>query len=113
MNLTQRSLLLLFTNFETLSGLKRQLKYMRSIAKNHLLVVIFFENTELHTLINKKAENTQDIYYKTIAEKHEMEKRLITKELAAYGIQSIYTTPANLSVNTINKYLELKARNLI
>lgn len=113
MNLTQRSLLLLFTNFETLSGLKRQLKYMRSIAKNHLLVVIFFENTELHTLINKKAENTQDIYYKTIAEKHEMEKRLITKELAAYGIQSIYTAPANLSVNTINKYLELKARNLI
>ena len=46
-------------------------------------------------------------------EKHEMEKRLITKELAAYGIQSIYTAPKNLSVNTINKYLELKSRNLI
>lgn len=113
LNITHRSLLLLFTNFETLSGLKRQLKYLRSIAKHHLLVVIFFENTELHQLIEKKAVNTQEIYFKTIAEKFELDKKLIAKELQAYGIQSIYTTPQNLSVNTINKYLELKARNLI
>ncbi|MDP2387227.1 MAG: DUF58 domain-containing protein [Bacteroidota bacterium] len=113
LNITHRSLLLLFTNFETLSGLKRQLKYLRSIAKHHLLVVIFFENTELHQLIEKKAENTQEIYFKTIAEKFELDKKLINKELQVYGIQSIYTTPQNLSVNTINKYLELKARNLI
>jgi uncharacterized protein (DUF58 family) len=112
-NITHRSLLLLFTNFETLSGLKRQLKYLRSIARNHLLVVIFFENTELHELIQRDAANTQEIYFKTIAEKFELEKKLITKELSAYGIQSIYTAPENLSVNTINKYLELKARNLI
>ena len=110
---TQRSLLLLFTNFESLSSLKRQLKYLRQLAKNHLLVVIFFENTELRKLLDKDADNTFEIYYKTIAEKFELEKRLITKELAACGIQSIYTSPQNLSVNTINKYLELKARGLV
>ncbi|HWY38564.1 MAG TPA: DUF58 domain-containing protein [Bacteroidia bacterium] len=110
---TQRSLLLLFTNFESLSSLKRQLKYLRQLAKNHLLVVIFFENTELRKLLDKNADNTFEIYYKTIAEKFELEKRLITKELAACGIQSVYTSPQNLSVNTINKYLELKARGLV
>ena len=110
---TQRSLLLLFTNFESLSSLRRQLKYLRQIAKHHLLVVIFFENTELRKLLDKSADNTFEIYYKTIAEKFELEKRLIAKELAACGIQSIYTSPQNLSVNTINKYLELKARGLV
>ncbi len=110
---TQRSLLLLFTNFESLSSLKRQLKYLRQLAKSHLLVVIFFENTELRKLLDKNAGNTFEIYYKTIAEKFELEKRLIAKELAASGIQSIYTSPQNLSVNTINKYLELKARGLV
>ena len=110
---TQRSLLLLFTNFESLNGLRRQLKYMRQIAKHHLLVVIFFENTELRDFLARPAQNTQDIYYRTIAEKFDLEKRLITKELHAYGIQSIYTAPQNLSVNTINKYLELKSRGLI
>jgi uncharacterized protein (DUF58 family) len=109
----QRSLLLLFTNFESLSSLRRQLKYLRQLAKNHLLVVIFFENTELRKLLDKNADNTFEIYYKTIAEKFELEKRLITKELAACGIQTVYTSPQNLSVNTINKYLELKARGLV
>jgi len=112
-HVSQRSLLLLFTNFESLSSLKRQLKYLRQLAKNHLLVVIFFENTELRKLLDKNADNTFEIYYKTIAEKFELEKRLITKELSACGIQSVYTSPQNLSVNTINKYLELKARGLV
>jgi uncharacterized protein (DUF58 family) len=110
---TQRSLLLLFTNFETLTGLKRQMKYLRQIAKQHLLVVIFFENTELRKFLHDPARNTQEIYYKTIAEKFEMEKKLIVSELQAYGIQSIYTAPQQLSVKTINKYLELKSRGLI
>ena len=111
--INQRSLLLLFTNFESVSSLKRQLKYLKQIAKQHLLIVIFFENTELKTLLNKNANNTFEIYYKTIAGKFELEKQLIIKELAACGIQSIYTAPQNLSVNTINKYLELKARGVV
>jgi hypothetical protein len=37
----QRSLLVLFTNFESLNGLKRQINYLRSIAKHHLLLVVF------------------------------------------------------------------------
>jgi len=111
--INQRSLLLLFTNFETHSGLMRQMKYLKRIAKDHLLVVIFFENTELKAFLNKSAETTQEIYDKVIAEKFAYEKRLIVKELEKYGIHSILTAPQNLSVNTINKYLELKARGLI
>jgi uncharacterized protein (DUF58 family) len=111
--ITQRSLLLLFTNFETLNGLKRQIKFLRKMAKDHLVVVIFFQNTELKKYLEAPAKNTKDVYYKTIAEKFEFEKKLIQRELSAYGIQSIYTTPENLTVNTINKYLELKARAMI
>ncbi|MGB3947239.1 MAG: DUF58 domain-containing protein [Bacteroidia bacterium] len=111
--INQRSLLLLYTNFETLSGLHRQIKFLRRIAKDHLLVVIFFENTELKTFIENPANSTEDVYNKVIAEKFAYEKKLITKELERYGIQSIYTDPKKLSVNTINKYLELKARGMI
>jgi hypothetical protein len=77
------------------------------------VLVIFFINTELFALIDKPAKNVEEIYHKTIAEKFAYEKRLIVKELARYSIQSILTTPQNLSVNTINKYLEIKARGLI
>ncbi len=109
----QRSLVLLYTNFESLASLERQLPYFRNIAKQHLLVVIFFENTEIHQLLEQKSVTTEEIYIKTIAQKFIYEKKLIVKELAKYGIHSILTTPENLTVNTINKYLELKARNMI
>ncbi|CAN5648990.1 DUF58 domain-containing protein [soil metagenome] len=109
----QRSLLILFTNFESLSGLKRQLNFLRSIAKHHLLMVVFFENTELKQLSSQDATNLEEVYVKTIAEKFAYEKRLIVKELLKYGILSILTAPENLTVNAINKYLELKARQAI
>jgi uncharacterized protein (DUF58 family) len=109
----QRSLLVLFTNFESLNGLKRQVNYLRSIAKHHLLLVVFFENTELTKLTGAQALNTEDVYVKTIAEKLSFEKRMVVKELQKYGILSVLTSPQNLTVNTINKYLELKARQAI
>ncbi|MEM9076664.1 MAG: DUF58 domain-containing protein [Bacteroidota bacterium] len=112
-NLNQRSLLLLYTNFETLDALHRQMGYLQAIAKQHLLVVIFFENTELHEFTDKKAENIQQIFEQTIAEKFVYEKKLIVNELRKHGIQTILTKPEDLTINTINKYLEIKARGLI
>jgi len=112
-HITQRSLLLIYTNFETLDGLNRQINYLKAIAKNHVLVVIFFKNTTLDALVNNEANTVQDVYNKTIAEKFEFEKRLIVNELKKHGIYSILTTPENLTVNTINTYLKIKSRGLI
>lgn len=110
---THRSLLLLYTNFEHLSALKRQMPYLQAISKKHMLVVVLFENTELEALINTDAEDLQAIYHKTIAEKFAFEKRLMVKELQKSGIQCILTPPEKLTINTINKYLEIKARGLL
>jgi uncharacterized protein (DUF58 family) len=109
----QRSLLLLYTNFESLSSMQRQLKFLRKIAASHLLVVIFFYNTELDELINSSPENIEGIYHQVIAEKLSFEKKLIVKELQKHGIQVILSQPEKLTVNTINKYLEIKARAMI
>ncbi len=112
-HIRQRSLLLLFTNFETVSALHRQLPYLRRLANDHLLLVIFFENTELRSLLGESAANTEQIYQQTIGEKFAFEKKQIMKELAQLGIQTILTAPQNLTADTVNKYLELKARGLI
>ena len=108
--ITQRSLIVLFTNFESLSGLQRQLPYIRSIARQHLVLAVFFENTGLDQLRKMEAETIEDIYTQTIAEKFAYEKRLIVKELQQHGIATILTAPENLTVATVNKYLEIKSR---
>jgi len=112
-HINHRSLILLYTNFETLDSLNRQLPYLKAIAKNHLLVIIFFKNTELNKVIENKAATIQQVYDKVIAEKFAFEKRLIVNELKKYGIYSILTKPEDLTVNTINKYLEIKSRGLL
>ncbi|MVN78517.1 DUF58 domain-containing protein [Hymenobacter sp. HMF4947] len=109
----QRSLLILFTNFETLQGMQRQLPYLRGLSKAHLLLVVFFENTELRTFLDAPADTTVDVYNQTIAEKFQQEKRQIVLELQRYGIHALLTPPQQLTANTINKYLEFKSRGLI
>ncbi|MFQ5569581.1 MAG: DUF58 domain-containing protein [Rhodothermales bacterium] len=112
-HLRQRSLVLLFTNFETRTSMQRQLPFLRALARQHVVVAVFFENTSLRTLLDTAPRDTEGIYIKTIAEKFAFEKREVVKDLSRHGIQSILTAPQDLSVNTINKYLELKARGMV
>ncbi len=112
-NINQRSLVFLYTNFETLDALHRQLPYLKLLNKSHIVVVITFKNTELKALAKEKVSKSLDIYNQIIAEKFNYEKQLIIQEMQANGLQTIYTEPSNLTVNVINKYLEIKARGII
>lgn len=108
-----RSLIMLYTNFDTEYGLKRVLPLLKKINQKHLLVVIFFENTEIAKVAEMQPKDVSEIYLKTFAEKYHMDKKNIAFELKRNNIQTVLTSPENLSVDTINKYLELKARGMI
>lgn len=108
-----RSLLFLFTNFESLYAIERAVTILRKLNKLHLLVVIFFENEEISSYSKTDVESLEDVYLTTIAHKFSVEKNIILQELKKYGIQTIISTPEELSINTINKYLELKAKGLV
>lgn len=112
-NIQIRSLLFLFTNFESDYALQRNIAILRKLNKKHLLVVIFFENSEIVDYSEEKAQNLEEIYNRTIAKKLIYEKLLIANKLKQHGIQTIMTKPEELSINVINKYLELKGKGLI
>lgn len=108
-----RSLLLMYLNFESFYSLKRALPMLRRLNKSYLIIVIFFENTEISKASVMNCEDVADVYLKTFAQKFTDEKRMMVQELRKYGIQSILSKPEELSVNSINKYLELKSRGMI
>lgn len=109
----QRSLIFLFTNCNTLHSLQRVKPILSLLNKQHLLVTILFENSEISSLAAKKPTDLEEIYENTIAEKFLYEQDLIASELNALGIHTIVSKPEELSINTINKYLELKAQGKI
>ena len=112
-HINKRSLLMLYTNFETMDALSRQMAYLRMLAKTHIVVVVVFKNTELIDMAKKEGKITIDVYNQIIAQKFVYEKHLVIQELHRQGIQTIYTSPENLTINAINKYLEIKARGLL
>jgi len=108
-----RSLLVLFTNFESTYGLERVLPVLRKLSKQHLLLVVFFENNELIQYSQESSQTIKEIYFRMVAEKTVDEKEQIFHMLNLYGIQAIRTIPENLTIGVINKYLEFKSRGMI
>lgn len=108
-----RSLIFLYLNFESTYAMERALPILQKINTHHLLVVMIFENTELMQYAKRDAEYVSDIYAKTISQKLIWEKKQIVSKLRKHGIQTILSKPEDLSINTVNKYLELKAKGTI
>lgn len=111
-SISNRSLIFLFTNFESSYGLKRVLPVLRMLNRMHLLVVVLFENDELKKYAEQEADTMEKIYTTGIAEKVIYEKKQLATLLKQHGIQAILTSPEKLTINTLNKYLELKSRGL-
>jgi len=111
--LNRRSLLILYTNFSSISSLNRQLAYLKQLNRQHRLLVVFFEDEELKEYVGSKPKDTEGYYRQVIGEKFIYEKQLIVSTLKQHGIYSLLTTPDNLSIDVINKYLEMKARQLL
>ncbi|MFM6984359.1 MAG: DUF58 domain-containing protein, partial [Chitinophagaceae bacterium] len=111
--ISTRSLILLYSNFESIYGLRRVLPVLQKINQQHLLIVVFFENIELDIITQQKAQDLRGVYTTILAEQAVNDKYAIVHELQASGIQTILSRPEQLSVNTINKYLEIKSRGLL
>lgn len=107
-----RSLLFLFIHFESSYALERTLPHLKAIAARHLLVVIFFRNVEVERFSKSRAKDVKGIYTRALAQRMTNEKESMFYRLREMGIQAILTEPDRLSMHTVDKYLELKARGL-
>lgn len=105
-----RSLLILFTNFDTVTGMRRHLPALRQLAVRHLVLVVLFENAELNKAMERPVRGVKDVYFETIAAGFVMEKRQMVRELSQLGIRAILSKPEALTVNSINSYLELTGK---
>lgn len=112
-HINKHSFLVVYTNFASITAMNRQLPYLEQLSRQHRVLVVFFEDTDLKEYIARPATNTESYYHHVIAEKFAFEKRLIVSTLKQHGIYSLLTTPENLSIDVINKYLEMKSRQLL
>ena len=106
---TKRSLLIIYTNFYGQNALKRQLPYLKQLSNNHVVLVVFFEDTELDRYSREPSRDMQDYYCHAVANNVAYEKQAVMATLRQNGIYALLTKPENLTVGIINRYLEMKA----
>lgn len=108
-----RSLIMLYTNIESVDAVRRRLAAFRLLSRSHVFVVNFVDNTGVRATVDEEPQTMEDIYRQTIARATLMEKSEIRAELRRAGIYSVLSAPMSLSIGSINAYLDLKTRGLV
>ncbi len=103
-----RSLLMLYTNFETIVSLERNLPALRRLARTHLLVVVMFINSEVAHLANEAPRSLEAAYLATVAAEYEARQTQIAGTLLQHGIMVLRTRPQDLTATAVSNYLSIK-----
>ena len=111
--LHRRSLLVLFTDFTSIPALERQLPYLRHLARQHPLLVVFFEDEEVQQLADTQPTDVNGMRLQVLASDFCLGKKRMAAILQQQGIHTLCTTPQHLSVDVVNRYLELKHRQVV
>ncbi len=107
----QRSLLFLFTNFDTFQSLHEQINVFRKLNQRHMLVVVFFKDNELENFTHSAATSYLDSAAKTIARQVFQNQLLIKRELEKHKIKVILCHPTQLATMIKNTYTRIKQTN--
>lgn len=113
LNVKRRSMLLIYSTFDSVRSLQRQLPYIKQMSKTHLVIPVFFVDSDIEALANENPTEDSQVVVQVLAQNYLLEQKMIVAELRKAGILSILTSPLSLNANVINKYLEVKARRLL
>lgn len=111
--LRRRSLIVVFTDLIDMEISKTLTSYLPRLRPHHLVLCITLKDPELVRLADEIPDTVEDVYQKAVAGQLLLEQQSTLSNLQQKGILILDSTPENLSVAAVNRYLELKGRNLI
>jgi len=111
--LRKRSLIVVFTDLIDVEISKTLTSYLLLLRPHHLVLCITLKDSGLVRLADAIPDTVEDVYQKAVAGQLLLEQQNTLSKLRQSGILVLESTPENLSVATVNRYLELKGRHLI
>ncbi len=111
--LRKRSLVVVYTDLIDAEISKMLTSYLPLLRPHHLVLCITIRDTGLVGLANEIPDTIEDVYQKAVAGQLLMEQQSTINKLQQSGVLVLDSPPENLSVATVNRYLELKGRSLI
>lgn len=104
----KRSLIFLFTDLIDSESSRALISSISMLVRKHLVVCVALADYELPSIIAARPDKISDVYIQTAAASIIRDRRTALAQLSNLGVVTLDATPADLSVATVNKYLQLK-----
>lgn len=109
----KRSLVVCFTDLIDTDASARLLSGMASLYPRHLPLLIAIEDPDLRVAAAQYPETETDAYEKAMAIQAIEDRRHALSTLSRSGVLVMDSTPQELTVATVNRYLEIKDRHML
>lgn len=112
-NLKRRSLIVVFTDFVDSTNAELMVENISNLIRRHVVIFVAYRDEILESMINKDPDTTEDISRAVISESLMRERDLVIARLLRAGVHVVDTDAANMNINILNTFLELKRREII
>ena len=108
-----RSIIFLFTDFDTVEEAENMLKVLPVISKNNMVIIILIKNESLEGVSLLKIKTGADLFNKGVALELLDERHKIINLLNRKGVLCIECAAEKLELSVINKYIQVKNQTYI
>ena len=109
----KRALVILFTDILDKDAAEGLARYVTTLARHHLIACVTLTDSGIIALAAQKPTSSKIVYQRAIAERLLQEKQATLEILRSRGVITLDVQAHQLTMEVVNKYLELKARSQI
>lgn len=109
----RRSLVVVLTDCADPVSSERLLRGLWHLQNRHLVLVCAISDYELRDRLTEPPRNTLDVYQQTVAASMLSDRRHALQRLESMGVLTLDASPQDLTVATVNRYLEIKQTGLL
>ena len=111
--LSRRTLVIIFSDFIDTTGAELMVENVARLMRRHVVVFVTFRNAGLQALTDREPADARQIAEAVVADGLRRERELVLTRLERMGVSVLNTTPEQLNGALLNRYLALKARNVL
>ncbi len=111
--LRQRSLIVVMTDFVDTISARLMEENLQRLSRKHLVLFVTMRNPDLEAVAVESPVSVRRMARSVVASELLQERERVLKGLRRHGIQTIDALPDGVSPELLNRYLEIKRRELI
>ncbi len=112
-SLRRRSLIIVFTEFVDTTNAELMIENVNRLIKSHIVLFVTFKDIEMKNLIEAEPKTPRDVTKAVIAASMNKERDIVLARLERMGVQIVRTDIEHMSTAVLNRFLELKRREMI